>query len=80
VHLTPIEYRLLAVLAQSAGRVLTHAYLLNEVWGSGHTDQAQYLRVYMAQLRRKIESDPTRPKLLITEPETQTSVNGPRHD
>jgi two-component system, OmpR family, KDP operon response regulator KdpE len=68
VHLTPIEYKLLAVLAQSAGRVLTHTYLLNEVWGSGHTDQAQYLRVYMAQLRRKIESDATRPKLLITEP------------
>jgi two-component system KDP operon response regulator KdpE len=68
VHLTPIEYRLLSLLAQSAGRVLTHTHLLKEVWGTGHTDQAQYLRVYMAQLRRKIESDPTRPKLLITEP------------
>jgi two-component system KDP operon response regulator KdpE len=68
VHLTPIEYKLLAVLAQSAGRVLTHTHLLKEVWGGGHTDQAQYLRVYMAQLRRKIESDPARPKLLMTEP------------
>jgi two-component system KDP operon response regulator KdpE len=68
VHLTPIEYRLLSVLAQSAGRVLTHTQLLREVWGQGHTDHAQYLRVYMAQLRRKIESDPTRAKLLVTEP------------
>ena len=68
VHLTPIEYRLLSVLAQSAGRVLTHTQLLREVWGQAHTDQAQYLRVYMAQLRRKIESDPTRTKLLVTEP------------
>jgi two-component system KDP operon response regulator KdpE len=68
VHLTPIEYRLLAVLAQNAGRVLTHGQLLRDVWGQGHADQAQYLRVYMAQLRRKVETDPARPKLLVTEP------------
>jgi two-component system KDP operon response regulator KdpE len=68
VHLTPIEYRLLSVLAQGAGRVLTHGQLLKEVWGQHSTEQAQYLRVYMAQLRRKIEADPARPKLLVTEP------------
>lgn len=68
VHLTPIEYRLLALLAQNAGRVLTHRQLLRDVWGQGHSEQAQYLRVYMAQLRRKVEDDPARPKLLVTEP------------
>jgi len=68
VHLTPIEYRLLSVLAQGAGRVLTHGQLLKEVWGQHSTEQAQYLRVYMAQLRRKIEADPARPKLLVTDP------------
>jgi two-component system KDP operon response regulator KdpE len=68
VHLTPIEYRLLSVLAQSAGKVLTQSHLLKEVWGPGRADQAHYLRVYMAQLRRKLEADPARPKLLITEP------------
>jgi two-component system KDP operon response regulator KdpE len=68
VHLTPIEYRLLSLLAQNAGKVLTQSHLLKEVWGPGRADQAHYLRVYMAQLRRKLESDPARPKLLITEP------------
>ncbi len=67
VHLTPIEYRLLALLAQNAGRVLTHQQMLREVWGAGHTHQAHYLRVYMAALRRKIERDPARPALLQTE-------------
>ncbi len=68
VHLTPIEYRLLALLAQNAGRVLTHTQILKEVWGPGHTGETHYLRVYMAQLRRKIEVEPARPRLLQTEP------------
>jgi len=68
VHLTPIEYRLLAFLAQNAGKVLTHRQILKEVWGPGSVDEIQYLRVFMAQLRRKIEADPARPLLLQTEP------------
>ena len=68
VHLTPIEYRLLTLLVQNAGKVLTHTQLLNEVWGPGHAQQTHYLRVYLAQLRRKIERDPARPQLLVTEP------------
>ncbi len=67
-HLTPIEYRLLAVLIRNAGLVLTHSHLLREVWGPGYTGQTQYLRVYMAQLRRKLEADPARPRYLTTEP------------
>ncbi len=68
VRLTPIEYRLLAELARFAGRVLTHEHLLREVWGPSHTSQHHYLRVYMAQLRQKLERDPSRPRVLITEP------------
>ena len=68
VHLTPNEYRLLQVLIQHAGKVLTQRQLLNEVWGPQHTEQAQYLRVYIAQLRRKLERNPARPKHLHTEP------------
>lgn len=68
VHLTPLEYRLLVLLAQNAGKVLTHRQLLKEVWGPGATNETHYLRVFMTQLRRKIESDPARPRLLITEP------------
>lgn len=68
LHLTPIEYRLLTLLVQHAGKVLTHTHLLNEVWGPGHSQQTHYLRVYMAQLRRKLERDPARPRLLVTEP------------
>ena len=68
VKLTPIEYRLLATLARHAGRVLTHAALLREVWGPGSTTQHHYLRVFMAQLRRKLEADSSRPQLLLTEP------------
>jgi two-component system KDP operon response regulator KdpE len=68
VHLTPIEYRLLALLAQNAGKVLTHRQILKEVWGPPYAAETQYLRVFMAQLRRKIEADPARPKLLLTEP------------
>jgi two-component system KDP operon response regulator KdpE len=68
VSLTPIEYRLLSTLARHAGRVLTHEFLLREVWGPSSTDQRHYLRVYMAQLRQKLEADPSRPTVLMTEP------------
>lgn len=68
VHLTPIEYRLLTTLIRHAGKVLTHRQLLLEVWGPPYADQAHYLRVYMAQLRRKLERDPARPRYLLTEP------------
>lgn len=67
-HLTPTEYRLLAALIRHAGRVSTHRQLLEEVWGANYADQSHYLRVYMAQLRHKLERDPTRPRLLTTEP------------
>ena len=68
IHLTPIEHRLLLVLAKNADRVLTHRQILREVWGPGHTTQTEYLRVYMLQLRRKLEDDPARPRLLLTDP------------
>jgi len=68
VHLTPIEYRLLAELAKHAGKVMTHSQLLRQVWGQAYAHQSHYLRVYMAQLRRKLEADPAQPKRLITEP------------
>ena len=68
VHLTPTEYKLLGVLIESAGKVVTHQRLLSEVWGPTSTDQVQYLRVYMKQLRRKLEPAPTFPQYLVTEP------------
>jgi two-component system, OmpR family, KDP operon response regulator KdpE len=68
VHLTPTEYKLLAALVRHAGRVVTHRQLLSEVWGSNYADQTHYLRVYMTQLRHKLERDPARPRLLATEP------------
>jgi two-component system KDP operon response regulator KdpE len=68
LHLTPNEYRILALLARNPGKVLTHRQILKEVWGPAHTGETHYLRVYMAQLRRKIEADPARPQLLVTEP------------
>jgi two-component system KDP operon response regulator KdpE len=67
VHLTPIEYKLLVTLVKHAGLVLTHRQLLQEVWGPAYVDELHYLRVYMGQLRHKLESDPTRPKLIRTE-------------
>ncbi|MBS0448927.1 MAG: two-component system response regulator KdpE [Proteobacteria bacterium] len=67
VHLTPIEYRLLAALIANAGRVLTHRMLLREVWGPTQSDQTHYLRIYMSQLRRKLEDDPAQPRHLLTE-------------
>src|SRR5580704_764885 len=68
VHLTPIEYKLLTALAKHAGMVMTHRQLLEQVWGPGHTHQMQYLRVYMTQLRHKLEQQPARPRYLVTEP------------
>ena len=68
VHLSPNEYGLLAVLVRHAGKVLTHRQLLEEVWGGVASAQPTYLRVYMASLRRKLEPDPARPRLLLTEP------------
>ncbi len=67
VHLTPIEFRLLSLLARHAGKVLTHRQLLHDVWGPRNTQQSQYLRVHMAALRRKLETDPARPRWLTTE-------------
>jgi two-component system, OmpR family, KDP operon response regulator KdpE len=67
VHLTPIEFRLLAFLARHAGKVLTHRQLLHEVWGPQNAHHGEYLRVHMAALRRKIEADPARPRWLTTE-------------
>jgi two-component system, OmpR family, KDP operon response regulator KdpE len=67
LHLTPIEFRLLTVLMRNAGKVLTHTYLLNEVWGPGRGDQSHYVRIYMAGLRRKIEPDPARSRYIFTE-------------
>jgi two-component system KDP operon response regulator KdpE len=67
-RLTPLEYRLLAVLVRHAGKVVTHRQLLQEVWGPAQADQTHYLRVYMAALRRKLEADPARPRFLRTEP------------
>jgi two-component system, OmpR family, KDP operon response regulator KdpE len=67
VHLTRIEFKLLQILIRHADRVVTHGQLLNEVWGPDHDDQIHYLRVYMLQLRRKLEADRTRPQHLRTE-------------
>jgi two-component system KDP operon response regulator KdpE len=68
VHLTPLEYRLLQTLVHHAGKVVTHRQLLKEVWGINSIGQTHYLRVYMTQLRHKLEADPTHPRLLLTEP------------
>jgi two-component system, OmpR family, KDP operon response regulator KdpE len=68
IHLTPIEYRLLTTLIRHAGKVMTHNQLLTEVWGPNQTEQSHYLRVYAAQLRRKLEADPAQPRYLLTEP------------
>ncbi|MDD5274430.1 MAG: response regulator [Methylovulum sp.] len=67
VHLTPIQYRLLALLIKNAGKVLTHHYILKEVWGPSYKDNSHYLRIYMSQLRQKLEADPTQPHYLLTE-------------
>lgn len=67
VHLTPLEYRLLATLVKNAGKVLTHRSLLREVWGAGYLEQTHYPRMLIASLRRKIEDDPAEPRYIITE-------------
>jgi two-component system KDP operon response regulator KdpE len=67
IHLTRTEYNLLALLVKHAGKVLTHRQLLKEVWGPGATGESHYLRVYMGQLRHKLERDPARPRYLLTE-------------
>ena len=67
VHLTPIEFRLLGCLAQHLGMVVTHRQLLGEVWGPSHVEQTHYLRIYMKQLRDKLEEDPVQPRYLLTE-------------
>ena len=68
VHLTPTEYKLLTLLVRHAGKVITQRHALREVWGPNYATQTHYLRVYMAQLRHKLERDPARPRLLLTEP------------
>ena len=67
IKLTATEYNLLALLVKNEGKVLTHQYLLREVWGPGYLAQSQYLRVFIAQLRKKIENDPNRPEFIMTE-------------
>ena len=67
IKLTSTEFSLLALLARNEGRVFTHQYILKEVWGMGYIEQTQYLRVFIAQLRKKVEDDPSKPKLLNTE-------------
>ncbi|MBF0136469.1 MAG: response regulator [Magnetococcus sp. DMHC-1] len=67
IHLTPIEYRILTLLVANVGRVLTHRQILRDVWGPGYVDRPHYLRVFMAGLRRKIESEPANPKYILTE-------------
>jgi len=68
VKLTPTEYDLLKYMIKHAGKVLTHRMLLQEVWGQAYVDQAQYLRVFIGQLRKKLEKDPTRPRFILTDP------------
>jgi two-component system KDP operon response regulator KdpE len=68
VRLTPTEYKLLTTLIRYAGKVVTHQQLLREVWGPAHTEQAHYVRIYMAHLRHKLEAEPARPRYLLTEP------------
>lgn len=68
VHLTPTEFKMLSLLVRQAGQVVTHRQMLVDVWGAEHVDQTHYLRLYMGQLRAKLEDNPTEPKLLLTDP------------
>jgi two-component system KDP operon response regulator KdpE len=77
IHLTPIEYRLLTLLARHAGKVLTHQFILREVWGPAYASQTHYVRVHMAELRKKIETEPSRPSHLLTEPGVGYRLRGP---
>jgi two-component system, OmpR family, KDP operon response regulator KdpE len=79
VYLTPIEYRLLAVMMASSGRVLTHQEILRQVWGPRYAGEMNYLRVYMKKLRHKIEPEPARPKYLVNEPGIGYRVRSPKH-
>lgn len=67
VHLTPLEYKLLVTMLKHGGKVLTHRFLLREVWGPGNSQENHYLRVFVAGLRRKLETDPARPRYILTE-------------
>jgi two-component system KDP operon response regulator KdpE len=67
IHLTPLEYKMLSEMVRHAGKVLTHRHLLNAVWGPAHEDESHYLRIFIGQLRKKIEAEPVRPKYLLTE-------------
>jgi two-component system KDP operon response regulator KdpE len=67
IHLTQIEYRLLAVMLANSGKVMTHRHLMQEVWGPGHAEQGHYLRMYVGRLRQKLEAAPAQPKFLLTE-------------
>ncbi len=67
MHLTPLEYKLLVQLIRHSGKVLTHRQLLREVWGPAHIEHPHYLRIYMGQLRQKLEREPARPRHLLTE-------------
>ena len=80
LHLTPTEYQLFALLAQNAGRVLTHRQILKEVWGPSYVGHTHYVRVHMAELRKKVELDPARPKLLVTEPGVGYRLREPAGD
>lgn len=68
IHLTPTEYRLLEALVGHPGKLLTHSWLLGKVWGAGYGKESQYVRVFVGQLRKKLEDDPTNPRWIITEP------------
>ena len=68
VQLTPHEFKLLRLLVVNRGKLLTHSAILREVWGRAYTDESHYLHVYVSQLRRKIEPEPTRPRYILTEP------------
>jgi two-component system KDP operon response regulator KdpE len=68
IHLTPIEYKLLALFAKHAGKVLTHRQILKEVWGPNQSEHTHYVRVHLAELRKKIEANPARPVFIVTEP------------
>lgn len=76
VHLTPNEYRLLTALIRGRGKVLTHRQLLMEVWGPGYADRAHYIRIYMAQLRQKLEEEPSQPVHLVTELQVGYRLSG----
>jgi two-component system KDP operon response regulator KdpE len=67
LKLTATEYSLLALFVKNAGRVLTHRFILEQVWGPTYAEETQYTRIYVAQLRKKIEDDPSKPKMILTE-------------